>query len=69
MIDHLNLALFSNWHVIVIQPFSCDACVVFEIGVVVDDAEIGNTPSRQCILYAMLITWRLWIFVASNTAG
>jgi hypothetical protein len=54
VIDHLNLALFSNWHVIVIQPFSCD---VFEIGVVggvvVDDAEIGNTPSRRCILYAV----------------
>ena len=53
MIDHLNLALFSNWHVIVIQPFSCHACVVFEIGIVVEvDAEIGNTPSRRCILYA-----------------
>ena len=49
----MNLALFSNWHVIVIQPFSCDACVVFEFCVVVEvDAEIGNTPSRRYILYA-----------------
>jgi hypothetical protein len=53
VIDHLNLALFSNWHVIVIQPFAFYVCVVFEIGVVDVDEVIGNTRSRRCILYAL----------------
>ena len=52
MIDHLNLALFSNWHVIVILPFAFYVCDVFEIGVVDVDEVIGNTRSRRCILYA-----------------